>query len=99
VALPSCSVWISASKPDLIARQPPVHGPADATVDARARGRDQAVPGQPLAGAAQADPGLCRKGLELHAPIEMPTNQAFPTERRQLNNLVGLRTWAEVGQG
>jgi len=47
-------------------------------------------PRQPLVGTAQADPGLRRQGLERHGLIEVPTDQAFPTDRRQSGQWVAM---------
>ena len=48
---------------------------------------------QPLASAAQADPGLRSMGLERHAIIKMPADQAFPTDRRQSGIGVAMDGW------
>jgi hypothetical protein len=43
---------------------------------------------QPLVSTAEADPCFRSKGDERHALIEVPTNQAFPTDRRQTGQWV-----------
>jgi quinolinate synthase len=51
------------------------------------------VSGQPLVGAAQAYAGLRCQGLERYALIKMPTDEAFPTDRRQTGQWVAMHGW------
>jgi len=47
-------------------------------------------PGEPLVGRTQADPGLCCKGFEWHAFIEMPADEPFPTDGCQSGQRVAM---------
>ena len=49
-----------------------------------------AVSSEPLVGGGQADASLCCKGPEGQMIDEMPTDQAFPTERRQAGHGVAM---------
>ena len=49
-----------------------------------------AVTSEPLVRGAQADASFCGKSFEGAALVEMPTDQAFPTERRQTGHGVAM---------
>jgi hypothetical protein len=69
--------------------RPPLRAANTASVR---KGRHTAcsIPGQPLVGAAQTDAGLRCEDHERYTLIKVPTDQAFPTDRRQSGQWVAM---------